>query len=183
MISNLASLLITFVYLDFFSKVYYVSLFQISILTDNLGNQIPAVANNRNSINNNINSPPSPKSQHLHFNHSQYQNNPASPNQAQIPQSTAITQAKDPNNRRKDTIGANGLRLFEKLTSVIYTDGKNTNCLGGLVGGKKREVTSATLYNLLAACLDSMPDCEYFQCFEVNFLCVIHEVIICNIWS
>ena len=154
------------------------------ILTDTMSNQIPAI----NSRNNNTNSQtphqatqPSShvqqrfsqnnKNNNNNNNQSQQQPNRLSngtnshPNStsrsSQVPQSTTVTLAKDTNNRRKDNIGSNGLRLFEKLTSVIYTpESKNMNCLGSLVGGRKKDVTSGTLYNLLAACLDSMPDGE-----------------------
>lgn len=73
-----------------------------------------------------------------------------------VSQAATVSQAKE-SGRRKD-----GMRLFEKLTSVIYAapDAKSSTCLGGLVGGRRRDVTSGTLYNLLAACLDSMPDGE-----------------------
>ncbi|KAF2356165.1 POLO box domain [Trinorchestia longiramus] len=131
---------------------------KISILTDNLGHQIPAI--NRNEMNEALSSPPSPPTLHPQQRYpcSTLPNQMTSRSTQQIPASTTISNlSKDP--RRKDSNGvSNGIRLFEKLTSVIYAPDSNTNCLGSLVAGKKRDVTSGTLYNLLAACLDSMPD-------------------------
>ncbi|XP_018018894.1 serine/threonine-protein kinase PLK1 [Hyalella azteca] len=133
---------------------------KISILTDNLGHQIPEMNHRNEILNEGISSPPSPPS--LHPQQRYISTLPNQVNQRpshQMASPTTISHlSKDV--RRKDSNGGNnGNRLFEKLTSVIYaTDGKNTNCLGSLVTGRKREVTSGTLYNLLASCLDSMPD-------------------------
>ncbi|XP_068228499.1 serine/threonine-protein kinase PLK2-like [Palaemon carinicauda] len=58
--------------------------------------------------------------------------------------------------RKKDSGGTLSSCLRQKLSSVICTT-DNKASAGNLVG-KKRDITSGTLYNLLAACLDNMPD-------------------------
>ena len=60
-------------------------------------------------------------------------------------------------NRKKDTGGTLSSCLRQKLSSVICTT-DNKASTGTVVTAKKRDVTSGTLYNLLAACLDNMPD-------------------------
>lgn len=113
-------------------------------------------------MNDQVNSPPSPPTLNTHGRYNQVSPSTTQPNhRSNIPASSTISHlsqiSKD--NRRKESNGGNGIRLFEKLSSVIYSpDSKSTNCLGSLVAGKKRDITSGTLYNLLATCLDSMPD-------------------------
>ncbi|XP_064114868.1 serine/threonine-protein kinase PLK1-like isoform X1 [Macrobrachium nipponense] len=58
--------------------------------------------------------------------------------------------------RKKDSGGTLSSCLRQKLSSVICTT-DNKASAGNLVG-KKRDITSGTLYNLLATCLDIMPD-------------------------
>ncbi|KAK4317164.1 hypothetical protein Pmani_011744 [Petrolisthes manimaculis] len=59
-------------------------------------------------------------------------------------------------NRKKDSGGTLSSCLRQKLSSVICTTDNKAS--GGNVISKKRDITSGTLYNLLAACLDNMPD-------------------------
>lgn len=152
---------------------------QLSILTDNIGNQIPAI-NNRNNFNNNVhhnnnnNNPPlTPSSPTPHqtmiYSHVQQRFGSSNSQPYQNRATASTTGQPDPVNmngrkNNNNNNSSNGLRLFEKLTSAIYAPDGKTQCLGSLAGGKKKDVTSGTLYNLLAACLDSMPD---GKCFSV----------------
>ncbi|XP_069993490.1 serine/threonine-protein kinase PLK1-like [Penaeus vannamei] len=72
------------------------------------------------------------------------------------PTSRPTTATSKEENRKKDSGGTLSSCLRQKLSSVICTT-DNKASAGNLVG-KKRDITSGTLYNLLAACLDNMPD-------------------------
>ncbi|KAG7165484.1 serine/threonine-protein kinase PLK2-like [Homarus americanus] len=72
------------------------------------------------------------------------------------PNSRPTTGNSKEENRKKDSGGTLSSCLRQKLSSVICTT-DNKASTGNLVG-KKRDITSGTLYNLLAACLDNMPD-------------------------
>ncbi|MPD00625.1 hypothetical protein E2C01_096110 [Portunus trituberculatus] len=70
------------------------------------------------------------------------------------PTNTAVPKEE---NRKKDSGGTLSSCLRQKLSSVICTT-DNKASTGTVVTAKKRDVTSGTLYNLLASCLDNMPD-------------------------
>lgn len=72
------------------------------------------------------------------------------------PNSRPTTGNSKEENRKKDSGGTLSSCLRQKLSSVICTT-DNKASTGNPVG-KKRDITSGTLYNLLAACLDNMPD-------------------------
>ncbi|CAL4122258.1 unnamed protein product, partial [Meganyctiphanes norvegica] len=58
--------------------------------------------------------------------------------------------------RKKDSGGTFSSCLRQKLSSVICTNDNKAS--GGNIVGKKKDISSGTLYNLLATCLDNMPD-------------------------
>lgn len=72
------------------------------------------------------------------------------------PSNRPITGNSKEENRKKDSGGTLSSCLRQKLSSVICTTDNKAS--SGNVVGKKRDITSGTLYNLLAACLDNMPD-------------------------
>ena len=81
---------------------------------------------------------------------------------------------KDAENKRKDNFPTLSSCLRQKLSSVICaTESKTTN-----LTNKKREVTSGTLYNLLASALDNMPDGKqrFFLCLSTNRIDLLHRV-------
>lgn len=78
------------------------------------------------------------------------------------PTRPATTPGPKEENRKKESGGTLSSCLRQKLSSVICaTDNKGSASTA--VAAKKRDVTSGTLYNLLAACLDNMPDGQHTQ--------------------
>lgn len=76
------------------------------------------------------------------------------------PTRPAIIPGSKEDNRKKESGGTLSSCLRQKLSSVICaTDNKGSASTA--VAAKKRDVTSGTLYNLLAACLDNMPDGQH----------------------
>lgn len=65
-------------------------------------------------------------------------------------------QPKEEQRGKKDSGGTLSSCLRQKLSSVICTNDNKAS--GGNIAGKKKDITSGTLYNLLATCLDNMPD-------------------------